>query len=280
MKRDKFYTTLHNGTNMPWVGLGVYQAEEGEEVKNAVTTALQHGYRGIDTASFYGNERGVGEGIRESGISREDVFITTKVWNDEQGYEETLQAFERSRRNLEVDTIDLYLIHWPVPGKFEETWKALEELYKQGKVRAIGVSNFQQHHLEKLLKQASVKPMVNQIEFHPRLFQKDLLEFCNSHRIQVEAWRPLGKGNLLSHSVIQNIAEKYNKTPAQVLIRWCLEHEVATIPKSVTPERIRDNFEVFNFSLDPEDVSSIDDLNENHRYGYHPDEFPYDDMQG
>ncbi|RSL29331.1 aldo/keto reductase [Salibacterium salarium] len=267
---------LANGVKMPWVGLGVFQAEAGNEVKRAVKSALEAGYRSIDTASFYRNEKSVGEAIEESDIPVEDLFITTKVWNDEQGFNETLEAFERSREKLGVDVIDLYLIHWPVPGKYKETWGALEKLYEEGKVRAIGVSNFTEEHLENVMKTAKITPMVNQVEFHPRLFQKELLEYCQNHNIQLEAWRPLGKGDLLGEEVVERIAEKHGKTPAQVLIRWSLENNVITIPKSVTPERIKSNAQVFDFSLDVEDLQAIDGMNENQRYGYHPDDFPYD----
>ncbi|MDA3129874.1 aldo/keto reductase [Aliibacillus thermotolerans] len=268
--------TLSNGVKMPFVGLGVYQAKAGEEVKRAVKTALAAGYRSIDTASFYANEESVGEAMKESGIPREELFITTKVWNNEQGYDNTLQAFERSRKKLGLDVIDLYLIHWPRPDTYEETWRALETLYKEGKVRAIGVSNFTIEHLETIINNFDIKPMVNQVEFHPRLFQEELLSFCQEQNIQLEAWRPLGKGEILNNEVICNIANKHNKTPAQVLIRWCLEHRVVTIPKSVTPERICSNGEVFDFSLDEEDMRKIASLNDGTRYGYHPNEFPYD----
>ncbi|MFB4163606.1 aldo/keto reductase [Alteribacillus sp. JSM 102045] len=278
MSIETSVTKLANGVEMPRVGLGVYQAEAGDEVKQAVKTALENGYRSIDTASFYYNEESVGEAIKESNVPKEDIFITTKVWNDEQGFEETLDAFERSLKKLGVNVIDLYLIHWPVPGKYKETWGALEKLYEEGKVRAIGVSNFTEEHLENLIKEAKVKPMVNQVEFHPRLFQKGLLEYCQNHDIQLEAWRPLGKGDLLGEDVVTRIAEKHGKTPAQVLIRWCLENKVVTIPKSVTPERIKSNADVFDFSLDTEDLQAIDGMNENQRYGYHPDDFPYDEM--
>ncbi|SFE62875.1 aldo/keto reductase [Alteribacillus iranensis] len=267
--------TLTNGIEMPWIGLGVYQAEEGKEVETAVKTAIDAGYRSIDTATLYGNEEGVGKAIKDSGVSERELFITTKVWNDDHGFDNTLAAFEKSRRKLGVEQIDLYLIHWPVPGLYKETWRALEELYKEGKVRAIGVSNFMQHHLEDLIKDAEINPMVNQVEFHPRLYQKDLQQYCQNHHIQLEAWRPLGKGDLLNHEVVTRIADKHGKTPAQVLIRWCYENKVVTIPKSVTPERIRSNARIFDFSLDSEDMEAISSINENKRYGYHPDEFPY-----
>lgn len=268
-------TTLANGVKMPWLGLGVYQAEKGEEVKNAVLTAVQAGYRSIDTASFYDNEESVGEAIQESGVPRDELFITTKLWNNEHGFDEALEAFERSRKKLGVDVVDLYLIHWPVPGKFKETWGALEKLYKDGKVRAIGVSNFTDQHLEELLKTAEITPMVNQVEFHPRLFQKALLEYCQSHDIQLEGWRPLGKGDLLEHDAVKGIADKHGKTPAQVLVRWALQNNVVSIPKSVTGERIRSNAEVFDFELDTKDMDTINGMNENARYGLHPDEFDY-----
>ncbi|SFM41755.1 aldo/keto reductase [Salibacterium qingdaonense] len=268
-------TTLANGVEMPWVGLGVYKAEAGNEVERAVKSALEAGYRSIDTASFYENEHSVGKAIAESSIPADDIFLTTKVWNNEHGFNETLEAFERSREKLGVDVIDLYLIHWPVPGKYKETWGALEKLYEEGKVRAIGVSNFTDQHLEELMKIAKVKPMVNQVEFHPRLFQKDLLEYCQTHDIQLEAWRPLGQGDLLDADPVQRIAEKHGKKPAQVLIRWSMENNVVTIPKSVTPERIKSNAEVFDFELDAEDLQAINGLNEDRRYGFHPDDFPY-----
>lgn len=268
--------SLNNGVSMPWVGLGVYKAESGAPTKNAVLQALKDGYRSIDTASFYGNEKSVGEAIQESGVPREDIFLTTKVWNDEQGFEQTMGAFERSRQNLGVDVIDLYLIHWPVPGKYKETWGAMEKLYEEGKVKAIGVSNFTEEHLENLMKEAKITPAVNQVEYHPKNAQKKLLEYCETHGIQMEAWRPLGRGDLLEDETIKQIADRHGKTPAQVLIRWCLETKVVTIPKSITPERITVNAQVFDFSLTAEDIQAIDGMNEDQRYGYHPDDFPYD----
>jgi methylglyoxal/glyoxal reductase len=184
-------TVLHNGVQMPWLGLGVYKAEEGEEVVQAIKWALDAGYRSIDTASFYDNEAGVGKAIRESNVPREDLFITTKVWNTEQGYDKTLAAFDASLERLGLEYVDLYLIHWPVPGKYKETWKAVEKIYQDGKAKAIGVSNFKQHHLEDLIADAEIKPMVNQVEYHPRITQDDLLFFCKEQGIQLEAWRPL-----------------------------------------------------------------------------------------
>lgn len=267
------YTVLNNGVKMPWLGLGVYKSKEGEEVENAVKTALKIGYRSIDTAALYENERGVGKAIRDSGIPREEIFVTTKVWNDRHGYDSTLNAFEESRKKLGLEYIDLYLIHWPVPEKFKETWRALEKLYRDGLVRAIGVSNFQIHHLEELMESCEVKPAVNQVEFHPLLTQKKLLVFCKEHNIQMEAWAPLMRGGVLDAPIIKKIAEKYGKTPAQVVLRWDLQHGVVTIPKSVREERIKENSDIFDFQLTSEEMGQIDSLNQDKRTGPAPDVF-------
>lgn len=276
MKHVQDGATLHNGVRMPWLGLGVYKVEEGDEVRRAVRTALEVGYRHVDTAAFYQNEEGVGQAIRESGIPRDQIFVTTKVWNSDQGYESTLKAFDTSLKKLGLDYIDLYLVHWPVKGKYKETYKALEKLYKDGFVRAIGVSNFQIHHLEDVLADCEIKPMVNQVEFHPRLTQKPLLAFCKQHHIQLEAWSPLMRGGeLLNEPTLVNIAKKYDKTPAQVILRWDLQHEVVTIPKSVTPERIAQNANIFDFTLTKEEMDAIDALNENRRIGPDPDHFDF-----
>jgi methylglyoxal/glyoxal reductase len=266
---------LANGVEMPRLGLGVWKAKDGEEVQNAVKAAIQTGYRLIDTAAVYKNEEGVGKAIKESGVSREDLFITTKVWNDDQGYESTLQAFEESRKKLGLEYIDLYLIHWPVKGKYKETWKALEKLYEDGLVKAIGVSNFQVHHLKDLLADAKVKPVVNQVEFHPYLTQKELLAYCNEENIQLEAWSPLMQGEVVRVDVIKELAEKYGKTPAQIVLRWDLQHGVVTIPKSVKEHRIRENADVFDFELSQEDMDKLDALNKNHRFGPDPDNFDF-----
>ncbi|YCA43870.1 aldo/keto reductase [Bacillus sp. JZ8] len=264
-------TTLHNGVKMPWMGLGVFKVEEGEEVVESVKAALRNGYISIDTAAIYGNEEGVGKAIKESGIPREELFITTKLWNSEQGYEKTLKAFETSMEKLGLDYLDLYLIHWPGKDKYKDTWKAFEKLYKDGKIRAIGVSNFQVHHLEDLMSEAEVKPMVNQVEFHPHLTQKELLAFCKEQGIALEAWSPLKQGQLLDEPLLKEIAEKYNKSVAQVILRWDLQHGVITIPKSTKEHRIIENADVFDFELSQQEVEKIDSLNQDSRAGSHPD---------
>lgn len=272
-------TTLHNGVKMPWFGLGVFKVEEGPELVNAVKTAIKHGYRSIDTAAIYKNEEGVGTGIREgmkeAGISREDLFVTSKVWNTDLGYESTIKAYETSLNKLSLEYLDLYLIHWPVEGKYKEAWRALEDLYKEGRVKAIGVSNFQIHHLEDLMEDADIKPMVNQVEYHPRLTQKELQAFCQKQGIQLEAWSPLMQGQLLDNEVLQEIGKKYNKTVAQVILRWDLQNGVVTIPKSTKEHRIVENASIFDFELTKEDMELIDSLNQNHRVGPDPDNFDF-----
>lgn len=264
-------TTLHNGVKMPWVGLGVFKVNEGEEVVQSVKAAIKNGYISIDTAAIYKNEEGVGQAIKESGIPREELFITTKLWNAEQGYESTLAAFETSLNKLGLDYLDLYLIHWPGKNKYKETWKAFEKLYKEGRVRAIGVSNFQVHHLEDLISSAEIKPMVNQVEFHPHLTQKELLSYCKKEGIQLEAWSPLKQGQLLNEPVLEDLAHKYNKSVAQVILRWDLQHGVVTIPKSIKEHRIIENADIFDFELSAEDMEKIDGLNQDSRAGSHPD---------
>ncbi|RAK19394.1 diketogulonate reductase-like aldo/keto reductase [Anoxybacillus vitaminiphilus] len=275
MKSIQDYAILHNGVKMPWLGLGVYKVKNGDEVINAVKTALEAGYRHVDTAAFYDNEEGVGQAIKESGVPREQIFITTKVWNSDQGYETTLKAFETSLKKIGLDYIDLYLVHWPVKGKYKETYKALEKLYKDGLVRAIGVSNFHIHHLEDLMAECEIKPMVNQVEYHPRLTQKELHAFCKQHHIQLEAWAPLMRGGLSDEPTLLEIGKKYGKSPAQIILRWDLQHEVVTIPKSVTPHRIKENADIFDFELTAEEMEKIDALNMNKRIGPDPDNFDF-----
>ncbi|KIL36622.1 glyoxal reductase [Cohnella kolymensis] len=265
---------LLNGVTMPRLGLGVWRTQEGEETENAVSAALKAGYRSIDTASLYKNEQDVGRAVRASGIPRDQVFITTKVWNDDQGYDSTLKAFQSSLDRLGMDYVDMYLVHWPVKGKYIDTYRALEELYDQGRIRAIGVSNFTIGHLEDLMAHCRIKPMVNQVEFHPMLTQKKLLAFCRKEGIQLESWRPLMQGNL-DLPLLAELSAKYGKTPAQVVVRWHLQLGVVTIPKSVREERIRENADVFDFELEPEDMNRIDALNRDHRFGADPDNFDF-----
>ncbi|MEF3310196.1 aldo/keto reductase [Paenibacillus sp. GYB004] len=261
---------------MPWLGLGVWKVTEGQEVEHAVRTAIETGYRSIDTAAVYGNEEGVGRAIRDSGVSRDELFVTTKVWNADQGYDSTLAAYEQSLGKLGLEYADLYLIHWPVKGKYKDTWKALEHLYEQGRVRAIGVSNFHVHHLDDLLQDAVVKPMVNQVEYHPRLSQRPLLAYCQKNGIQMEAWSPLMQGKeLISHELLVGLGQKYGKSPAQIILRWDLQNGVVTIPKSVTPSRIRENADIFDFQLSAEDMALIDGLNLDTRVGADPDNFNF-----
>ncbi len=270
---------LNNGVKMPWLGLGVFKVQEGEEVTNAVKFAIRSGYRSIDTAAAYRNEEGVGQAIaaaiREYGVTRDQLFITSKVWNSDQGYQTTLDAFDLSLKRLGLDYLDLYLVHWPVRGKYKITWKALEHIYKSGKVRAIGVSNFHKHHLEDLLADAEVVPAVNQIELHPYLSQAPLRAFNRELGIQVEAWSPLGQSRVLEDPVIAGLAAKHGKTPAQVVLRWDLQSGIVTIPKSVREARIVENADVFDFELSAEDMQAIDGLNRDERVGSDPDNFNF-----
>lgn len=267
--------TLHNGVEMPRLGLGVYKMTNEEESIRAMTTALQVGYRAIDTASLYGNEKEVGESVRSSGVKREDIFVTTKVWNTDQGYDQTLRAFETSLENLGFDYLDLYLTHWPVLETFKDTYRAIERLYDEKLIRATGVSNHHQHHLEEIFAKANVKPMVNQIELSPRLTQYDLRTFCADNQIAVTSWSPLARGGLLNEPSIVRMADKYDKTTAQIIIRWHLQHDLTVIPKSVTPERIASNADVYDFVLSFEDMKNIDSLNLNERTGADPDNFNF-----
>lgn len=272
-------TTLHNGVQMPWFGLGVFKVEDGAELIESVKAAIKNGYRSIDTAAIYGNETGVGQGIREAmaeyNVTREELFVTSKVWNADLGYESTLAAYETTLNKLGLDYLDLYLIHWPVEGKFQEAWRALETLYKDGRVKAIGVSNFQIHHLETIIKDAAVKPMINQVELHPQLTQKELIDYCEKQGIQIEAWSPLMQGQLLDHPVLKEIAETHNKSIAQVILRWDLQHGIVTIPKSTKEHRIIENSNVFDFELSESELSRIDALNQNLRVGPDPDNFDF-----
>jgi diketogulonate reductase-like aldo/keto reductase len=268
-------TVLNNGVEMPWLGLGVWKVEDGNEVVASVKAAIAAGYRSIDTAAVYGNEAGVGQAIRESGVPREELFITTKLWNQNQGYETTLKAFDESMQKLGLEYLDLYLIHWPVKGKYTDTWRAFRKLYEQGKVRAIGVSNFQIHHLKDILAESNIVPVVNQVEFHPRLTQKPLLDFCKKNGIQLEAWSPLMQGKLLDQPDLVKIAQRHGKTVPQVILRWDLQNGVVTIPKSIKEHRIVENADIFDFELTAEDMAAIDNLNQDHREGGDPDNFNF-----
>ena len=253
---------LNNGQSMPMLGLGVYLSRDGREVINAIKWALEAGYRSIDTASFYNNESGVGTGVRESGIDRSEVFVTTKVWNSDQGYDQTLRAFDLSMKNLNLDYVDLYLVHWPVNGLYKDTYRALETIYQEGRAKSIGVSNFLIHHLDDLLQNCEVVPTVNQIEFHPYLVQQDLLDYCHEHHILPQAWSPLMQGHVLKVPEIIALGEQYGKTPVQIVL-----------PKSSRQQRIVDNAELFYFEISAEDVAKLDALDRGQRFGPDPDSF-------
>jgi 2,5-diketo-D-gluconate reductase A len=265
---------LNTGAAIPQLGFGTYLIPP-DETARAVATALETGYRSIDTASVYGNEAEVGEAIAASGIPRDEVFVTTKLWNSDQGRDRALRAFDESLRRLGLDAVDLYLIHWPVPSRdrYVETWKALEEIHADGRARAIGVSNFQVAHLERLLAEADVVPAVNQIELHPQLAQEELRAFHAEHGILTEAWSPLAKGDVLTDPTITEIAAAHGRTPAQVVLRWHIELGNVVIPKSVTPSRIAENLDVFGFALSEDEVRRISELDADVRTGPHPDTF-------
>jgi len=268
-------TLLNNGIKMPWLGLGVFKIEDGQTVEDAVRYALETGYRSIDTAAMYGNETGVGKAIRESGIPRDEIFLTTKLWNDAQRNKRTLAAFEESLERLNTEYVDLFLVHWPVPGFYQQTWQAMQKIYQSGRARAIGVSNFLVHHLEDILSDDQIVPSVNQVEFHPLLVQPGLLSFCKDHKIQMEAWSPLMKGRITTEPSVQKLSEKYHKTPAQIALRWDLQHEVVTIPKSTQPGRIVENSQIFDFELSKADMDVLDALDEGKRVGPDPDNITF-----
>lgn len=268
--------TLRNGVKMPYLGLGTYKSDtDGNEVADVVKVALELGYRHIDTASVYKNETGIGKGIKESTVPREELFIVSKVWNADQGYESTLQSFQDSLERLQLDYLDLFLVHWPVKGKYKDTWRALEYLYAEKKVKAIGVSNFLQHHLEDVMIDAKIVPMVNQMEFHPYLVQQDLIDFCNKNTIQYEAWSPFMVGKVFTLDFSKDLAKKHDKSIAQIILRWNLQKGVVTIPKSVHANRIAANADIFDFELSKEDVAYLDSLDRNERTGAHPDHFDF-----
>jgi methylglyoxal/glyoxal reductase len=267
--------TLANGVEMPYFGLGVFLTKEGKEVENSVSWALKSGYRHIDTAAIYGNEKGVGNAIKASGIPRKEIFITTKAWNGNMRANTVMEGFEESLERLQTDYVDLYLIHWPVKDKFKETWKIFEEIYHSGRARAIGVSNFLIHHLKDLFTITEIMPMVNQVECHPYLLLQDLQDFCKAKNIFYEAWSPLMQGGITEVPLLKELSKKYKKTPAQVVLRWDLQKGIITIPKSIRKERIQENADIFDFELSYEDIKSIDSLDQNKHFGAHPDTFNF-----
>lgn len=267
--------TLNDGAKMPQLGLGVYKAQDGEEVENAVRAALETGYRLIDTAAVYGNEHGVGNALRDSDMAREDIFLTTKLWNSDQGAHNVRPALETSLTKLGLDYVDLYLIHWPTPvrGLYIETWQELEKLKGEGLIRSIGVSNFQIEHLEELRKHSATVPAINQIELHPYFPQKELRAYAQKHGIQIESWSPIGgsRGHLLEEETLKTIGDTHQKTPAQVVLRWHVQHGLVVIPKSVHEARIKENFNIFDFELSDEEMAKIDALENGQRQGPDPD---------
>ncbi|MBW0763977.1 MULTISPECIES: aldo/keto reductase [Mammaliicoccus] len=273
------YTKFHNGNSMPSVGLGVFRVENNDVAKDAVKHAIQSGYRSIDAAFIYGNEvkvgEGIAEGIKAANITREDLFITSKIWIDDYGKDNVQKAYEKSLNLLGLDYLDLYLMHWPGTDLdlLLNTWEGMENLYNLQLVKNIGVSNFNIDHLEILINQANVKPVLNQVEFHPYLTQTELRNYLSKHNIKMESWSPLMNAEILQDETVNRIAKEINKSPAQVIIRWNIDHDVITIPKSVTPSRIEENFEVFNFSLNDDQIKRLDALNENKRIGPNPAEF-------
>ncbi|MBU3219409.1 aldo/keto reductase [Clostridium algidicarnis] len=265
---------LNNGIQMPCLGFGTFEIEKDDAIRASILEALNVGYRHIDTASMYKNEEGIGNAIKESDVLRREIFLTSKVWNGDHGYDSTLKAFEASLKKLKTDYLDLYLIHWPKDLN-KETWKALERLYDEKVIRAIGVSNFKVHHLNEIMAKANICPMVNQVEFHPQLQNKEVLDFCLKSNIQLEAWGPLMQGEVFSIDLMKDLAIKYNKTISQITLRWDIQMGVVAIPKSVTPSRIKENTEIFDFEISLEDMEKIASLNKEERIGPDPDEITF-----
>ena len=265
---------LNTGRSIPQVGLGVWKAPRGRGTRHAVSAALELGYRHVDTARIYGNEADVGAGVRKSGVPREQVFVTTKLWNEDQGYDATLRAFDASLERLALDYVDLYLLHWPVAGKRLDSWRALERLHAEKRARAIGVSNFLSRHLDELLAVAAVVPAVNQIEVSPFLQQRETRDFCTRHGIVVEAYSPLTHGQRLDHPTVLAVAARARRSPAQVLLRWAIQHGLVVLPKSTREERIRENAAIFDFTLDAEAMAALDGCEEGLVTGWDPREQP------
>lgn len=275
MDNIKFY----NGHTMPKVGLGTFRVENNDDCTKAVKYAIENGYRSIDTAKVYGNEEKVGQGIKEglesAGLKREDLFITSKLWLEDYGRENVEQAYENSLKRLDLDYLDLYLMHWPSTNEalMIDTWQGMEDLYKQERVKNIGVSNFNVDHFEALLAQVSIKPVINQVEFHPYLTQKELRQYLDVQNIVMESWSPLMNAQILDDEVVNQVAQEVGQTPAQVIIKWNYQHQVVTIPKSVTPHRIDENLNILDFELNDDQMKKLDDLNQNKRIGPDPSEF-------
>ncbi|WP_040191563.1 aldo/keto reductase [Clostridium culturomicium] len=272
------YMELINEVKMPAIGIGTYKTGSDEETAHAVKFAIEAGYRHIDAAAFYGNEIGVGKGIKESGVKREDIFLVTKLWNDDHGYDKTMEAFNKSLERLQVEYLDLYLIHWPTKLN-SETWRAFEELYESGKVRAIGVCNFKEGHLEELKESAKIMPMVNQMEVHPFNTRKKLREYCKVNNIQMVAWSPISRGRVLTNELLIKLSEKYSKTITQVVLKWHIQNGVVPIPKSSNEGRIKENFEVFDFEIAKEDMELIASLNEDKSVTAGPDNTTFWDFK-
>jgi len=276
------YFTLYNGIRIPAIGFGTYRTP-GEAAEQSVREALKAGYRSIDCAAIYRNEENVGIALKESRINREDLFITSKLWNDFKGYDATMAAFEKTMQDLQLDYLDLYLIHWPIAKASRvnwqeannETWRAFEELYKGGRIKAIGVSNFRRHHLEPLMEYASVQPMVNQIEYHPGFLQDETAVFCRQHGIQLESWGPLSNGGIFGNEILISLAEKYGKSVAQLTLRWIHQKGFVVLPKSVTPARMAENLEIFDFHISEEDSKIIDSVTDCGFSGFDPDDLDY-----